>query len=225
MLNDASAGLIQSDADALLSGFAAYGSSVADLPGALVDTYAVNLFDDDMFCAAPRVVRRSVVGEADLGNSADDQPQARIQRQQTPVQSVPASLRLTYYDPDRDFQSGEARALASEQPGKETQVQLPAVLSADAAKSLAQDVLARAFAERDKITLRLPPRYLGLEPGSTLSVPVGPSKWRVDTAKVDGFVMVAELRPVVATGAGPISADPERVIRAPTFNLDPSPWR
>ena len=128
---------------------------------------------------------------------------------------MPASLRLTYYDPDRDFQSGEARALASEQPGKETQVQLPAVLSADAAKSLAQDVLARAFAERDKITLRLPPRYLGLEPGSTLSLPVGPSKWRVDTAKVDGFVMVAELRPVVATGAGPISADPERVISSP----------
>ena len=60
VLNDASAGLIQSDADALLSGFAAYGSSVADSLGRWSTLTPSICSTTDMFCAAPRVVRRSL---------------------------------------------------------------------------------------------------------------------------------------------------------------------
>src|SRR5690242_21189940 len=61
------------------------------------------------------------------------------------------------YDPARDYQTGEARASSGEQFGSELQQQLPAVLDASGAKSLAQRMLARQWATRDRLTLHLPP--------------------------------------------------------------------
>lgn len=220
VLRDATRGLIDSDRAEPLSGFAAYGSSMADALGSLVDTYSVDLFDDGSTLRSPASVAPVTIADADLGNSTDGQAQPRVERQLAPAAALPASLRLTYYDPGRDYQTGEARAHASEQPGKETQVQLPVVLGAADAKSLAQDVLARTFAERDTITLRLPPSYLGLEPGSRLDLPVSPAVWKVHSTKVDGFVVVVELRPVGGVaGAASISADPGRVAANPDVEL------
>jgi hypothetical protein len=93
----------------------------------------------------------------------------RFQREQLPARSLPAALRLAYYDLDRDYQTGEARAAAGEQMGNETQQDLPVVLSAGEAKSLAQEMLARAWATRDKLTLRLPPGRVSSNPAVDLT--------------------------------------------------------
>ena len=105
----------------------------------------------------------SVSGD-ELGNSIDKELAPRLQREQLSTRSVPAALRLTYYDADRDYQTGEARAVAGEDAGKETQQDLPVVLGSSGAKSLAQAMLARAWASRDELSLRLPPCRLTLEP-------------------------------------------------------------
>jgi hypothetical protein len=56
-------------------------------------------------------------------------------------------------------------------------------------------MIARRWAKRDKLTLRLPPAFLDLEPGEAVDIPVGPANWTVESCTIDAFVVVAELRP------------------------------
>ena len=42
-------------------------------------------------------------------------------------------------------------------------------------------MIARRWTKRDKLTLRLPPAFLDLEPGEEIEVPLGPARWIVET--------------------------------------------
>ena len=220
VLGDASGNVITIDFDQSLAGFAAFGQSVRDAITPLIDSYGVEPFDDGTVLRAPTSLVQTSIDSAHLGNSANDQPQPRLQREQARIRSVPSTLRLTYYDPDRDYQTGEARALAGEEAGNESQQELPAVLTAADAKSLAQDVLARAWAARDKVTIRLAPNFVALEPGSRMDLPVMPSRWTVESVKIDGFVAVVQLRPTTASGAE-LAADPGRIVDNPDLTTGP----
>jgi hypothetical protein len=200
LLTDASGGAIASEASQQVIGFAAYGSSIRSSVDPLVSNFGIDLFDDGTAVRAPTAASPLVIGD-ELGNSADNNTQPRLQREQVAARSVPAAFRLTYYDPDRDYQTGEARSVVGEDAGTEVQQELPAVLTADGAKSLAQQILARTWAERDKLTLRLPPARLGIEPGSKLVLPLKPTLWRVGKTTIDGFVIVAELHPTLGSVA------------------------
>lgn len=123
-------------------------------------------------------------------------------------------MRLGYYDPALDYQSGEARASSGEQPGKEERIELPAVLDANTAKSLVQDLMSRRWAKRDKLTVRLPPRFLALEPGAQLELPISPSRWIVGTCTINSFVAVAELWPAGGSAAA-LVADAGRIVGNP----------
>ena len=146
----------------------------------------------------------------ELDNSADAKPEPCYRREQAPARTVPSTVRLTYYDRDRDYLSGEARATAGEQGRTEVQRELPCVLAAADAKALAQQMLARAWAERDTLHVRLPPTRLALEPGTQVDLPFSPSRWTVQKVTIDGFVIAAELKPSIgAAVAG--AADGGRV--------------
>lgn len=57
-------------------------------------------------------------------------------------------------------------------------------------------MLARRWAERERLTLRLPPHLLNLEPGSLVALARDPGrKWRVARCTLDRFVVIAELAP------------------------------
>jgi hypothetical protein len=79
--------------------------------------------------------------------------------------------------------------------GGEEQIECPAVLAAEDAKALCHEIIAHRWAKRDKLTLRLPPSFLALEPGDALELPFSPPKWTVETCTLDAFVVVAELTP------------------------------
>ena len=210
VLADTSNGLIASDSARPLAGFAAYGSSIKAAIDPLVSSYAINLFDDGLQLRPALDYTPSAVSSDEFGNSADNQAVPRMEREQTAARDVSASLRLRYYDAARDYQTGESRAAASEQPGGEEQVEIAAVLNAADAKSLAQQSLARAWARRDKLTLRLPPQYLALEPGAKLDLALTPELWSVEQCTIEGFVVRVELRP--AWRAVPLlSADSGRI--------------
>jgi len=72
-------------------------------------------------------------------------------------------------------------------------------------------MMARRWAERDKLTLRLPPSFVTLEPGSELETSLSPARWRVQDATIDGMVVVAKLRPVWS-GQGSLAADSGRFL-------------
>jgi hypothetical protein len=209
LLGDASAAVIACDGARTVGGYAAYGKSIASAVEPLVTSYGVELFDDGVVLRS--VSAEAVIGDVELGNSADGAAIARIERTQLPARDLPAALRLGYYDPARDYQSAEARAAASEEAGVEERRELPAVLAADEAKGLVQQQLARRWAERDRLTLRLPPSRLGLEPGSKVELDLRPRRWTVTQCTIEGMVVVAELRP--ASGATPaLAADAGRVL-------------
>jgi hypothetical protein len=195
ILADASGGAITSDVSQALTGYAAYGSSVVAAVQPLVDCYDVALFDDGSALRPPSGSSAIVVAEDELGNSADGQASAKVHREQLPVRDVPSTLRLTYYDPERDYQTGEARAMAGELATDEVQRELPAVLHVDDAKSLVQQMLARQWSERDRLTLKLPPARMAIEPGSLVEPGLSPQQWRVEKCTIEGFVTSLELRP------------------------------
>jgi len=209
VLNDAARGAIDCTAAEQVDGYAAYGRSIRSAVGPLVDCFAIELVDDGLALRSPAGAGMAIP-ESDFGNSADAEAQPRTEREQLPASELPAALRLSYYDEARDFQAGEARASAGEQQGSEEQVDLPAVLGAGAAKSLAQRSLARRWTQRDKLTLRLPPKYLGLQPGSVVALPLAPVNWIVEQCRVDGFVVVAELRPSWKPAIS-LNAEPGRI--------------
>lgn len=195
ILGDASDGAISCDAAETVTGYAAYGRSIAAAVQPLVDCFNVALFDDGAVLRPPSDASAVAIAPDELGNSADGEKPAKVQREQLPVRSVPGTLRLSYYDPARDYQTGEARAAAGAPGVNEVAQQLPAVLSAGDAKSLAQRMLARQWSAREKLTLRLPPSRIDLEPGSIVEPGVAPGSWIVEKSTIDGFVAIVELRP------------------------------
>ena len=75
-----------------------------------------------------------------------------------------------------------------------------------------QSALARRWAQRDKITLRLPPSYLSLRPGTLIQPNTESGIWRAERVTVDSLAVVVDLRPVYATAILEVAADAGRVI-------------
>jgi hypothetical protein len=211
VLEDSSAGAIACSDARTLVGYAAYGRSIAAAAEPLVSSHAVELFDDGMIVRSPVVIDPIAIGLDELGNSADGETEPRIRREQSPARALPAALRLAYYDPARDYQSGVARASAGQETGNEEERELPAVLTAGDAKALAQQMLARAWAERDTLILRMPPRRIAVEPGSRVDLPLTPARWTITKCTTDGLVAVAELHPTWNVSAA-LAADAGRVL-------------
>lgn len=194
ILDDASRGAIAADSSDSVIGYAAYGQSMRAAAAPLVETFGLDLFDDGTVVRGALTNSPVAVADEELGNSADGERVARIEREQGPVRAVPAALRLAFYDPDRDYQSGEARASAGEQGGAERSTELAAVVDAASAKAIVNRSLARSWAQRDRLTLRLPPKFLALEPGTRLAVPLSPAEWIIESCTIEGLVAIVGLR-------------------------------
>ena len=211
VLNDASAGLIDCDAATSIGGYAAMGRSVREAVEPIVAGFAVDLVEGGSILRSPSTAVGRSVTENDLGSSADSRPVARLERAQTSPRSLPSSLSLAYYDPQRDYQAGLSQSDVVDQLRTEAKIELPAVLSASDARSLAEDVMARRWAQRDKLVLRLPPRFMTLEPGERIELAASSTQWQVHRSTIDGLVAVVELRPRWRTQAA-LAADPGRVL-------------
>jgi hypothetical protein len=179
IVNDAGGGSIECSAAESVVGYAAYGGSRAASVQPLVEQFAVSLFDDGDRLRTPETVA--------FAADNDELCAPKSERDQAPARALPRALELTYYDPARDFQTGQMRASAASSDGTDVAAELPAALSADRAKALAETSLARRWAQRDRLTLRLPPDRLDIVPGSIV-IAEG-SAWRVDEAVVEELVV------------------------------------
>lgn len=211
ILGDASGDAIAAGGEQNVEGYAAYGPSIKSAVEPLIDCFGLHLFDDGSRLRSPGSTPATVIGDFDLGCSADERRTAKLQREWAPAAATPAALRLTYYDPARDFQAGEARASTGDQSGKDERHELPAVLAAGTAKSICQQLLARRWASRDRLTLKLGPRHVALEPGSLLELPLSRRTWIAERCTIDGFVVIAELRPAWSRAIG-IAGDSGRIV-------------
>ncbi|MES2146998.1 MAG: phage tail protein [Pseudomonadota bacterium] len=221
IISDSSRGSVAVAAAKTVIGYAAYGANVRAAVKPLIEAHGIDLFDDGALVRVAANAATMAVAEDDFGNSADHEQAAKFEREMAPARSLPAALRLSYYEPERDYQSGEARASAGEQAGGEERRELAAVMTADDAKSLAHQMIARSWAGRDRLMLRLPPAFINIEPGSSLSLGLSPSLWTVDKISIDGLVAIAELKPWWQPSPA-LAGDPGRVLSSPDLVAAPA---
>ena len=135
--------------------------------------------------------------------------QAGERQRRAAASATPDAIELGYYDIDRDYQPGLQRARL--RPGVRVDGDgLPLALSATVAKQLCNDRMLRLAAERQRRTLRLPWRYLGIGPGDVLRLEG--LDWQVRETRFEAFVLSLELARVGAAPAQARPSDPGRVL-------------
>jgi hypothetical protein len=214
LLTDASGGAIESDDERIIGGYAAYGEDVGAAVAPLVEAFAVALHDDGDALRSPPDEPPRLPADVELGASAEIGGSAAVERQQAPASSLPAALALSYYDPARDYQTGQARA-SSPAPSRVTRaLTLPCVLEAGAAKATAESLLLRAWALRERLRVRLPLRYADVRPGARFRLPGVAGAWVAEEVEIERFVVAVTLVAAWAH-AGGRSADPGRGLPQP----------
>lgn len=121
------------------------------------------------------------------------------------------AVALRHYDPARDFQAGVQRAGT---PGARAEaIDLPAALSAGAAKTLAGAMVARAGVERVRRTVTLGFAGLSVTPGMTVTLAGEAGRWQVLDVLVEAMAVRLTLAPV-APAPQPVAASSGRVAAA-----------
>ena len=214
ILVDASEGVIECTDARPVAGYALYGQDMESAVAPLVEAFAVDLTDDgEVFRAPTATVARALPREA-MGAASDVAGSVAVERSLLPAAGIPTALTMTYYDPTRDYQAGQARASFPSVSRARRSIALPCVLDAGAAKAMADTLLSRAWALRDRLTLRLSPGHLDLVPGDLVRPEGVAGDWIVDTVEIERMVVTASLRPAWRS-AGTRVADPGRPVVQP----------
>ena len=214
ILVDASEGLIECTDTRPVAGYALYGQDMESAVAPLVEAFAVDLTDDgELFRAPTATVARALPREA-MGAASDVAGSVAVERSLLPAAGIPTALTMTYYDPTRDYQAGQARASFPSVSRARRSIALPCVLDAGAAKAMADTLLSRAWALRDRLTLRLSPGHLDLVPGDLVRPEGVAGDWIVDVVEIERMVVTASLRPAWRS-AGTRVADPGRPVVQP----------
>ncbi|MES2755432.1 MAG: phage tail protein [Pseudomonadota bacterium] len=219
-------GVAADGAGTTLGGFSVYGDSVRGVLETLASV------DGGWFAAEGSGIRlRAGSGPAaalaDAG-VARDRGGARGVRALAAADDAPKRVRVAHYDPARDYQTGLQSAQRPGAGTREERVELPAALASAAAKAVAEGVLARAEAGRERRTITLAAggasAALNVAPGDRVTITdengTGePGLWRVARWRLAEMVVTLELvriaRASAAAGAGAGSASSGRVSGAP----------
>ena len=225
LLGDATDHAILSGAPDIIEGYAAYGESRRSAIEPLVEHFHVRLFDDGGCLRSPTDAIVELGADA-IGCAAGSELPGSNEHAQAPMRDLPRALALSYYDPARDYQTGQMRASAGMAGCVERAVELPVVMPAERAKGLAEGSLARRWAQRDRLTVQAAPASMALNPGAI--VQVAGSTWQIERVTIDRLVAKLELVsrwsviPSAAADPGRVTSGPDAVA-APTqialFNL------
>lgn len=127
---------------------------------------------------------------------------------------APRRMTLSYYEPSRDYQAGVQIATRPGAGHRDAAIELPAALSAGAAKQLAEAALARADHQRERRMVLAGWSALGIAPGARVRIAGEPGQWRVVDWSLEAMAVKLELVRI-ASAPLPASATPGRVLPAP----------
>ena len=192
LLAEASQGVIDCSEAAPVAGFAAHGTSIGDGLAQLIELSGVKLVDRSGRLRSPLDDAALPIDDQELGCKADQPGGARIQRRRAPHTGLPTLLTVTYYDPNRDYQAGQARASVGQGGIREMHMELPAALTASDARQLAEQALARRWLAADTLLVKLPPSRMSLRPGDQMRIPGTARSWRARSVTVDGMAVSIE---------------------------------
>ncbi|MGE0180225.1 MAG: phage tail protein [Sphingomonas sp.] len=157
----------------LLHGYAASGDSLRGAIEMLAEIAALSLADDGV---ALRL--QSADGPAQILAAAEESGRREMVRQA--AGAAPGEIAITYYDPARDHQAGLQRASSGERAQHRSERHaLPAALSAEAAKALAEARLAAVRAGRMRASSGYGWARANLRPGAIVGLEKEAGCWRV----------------------------------------------
>ncbi|ANU06604.1 phage tail protein [Paraurantiacibacter namhicola] len=129
-----------------------------------------------------------------------------VSRRQADARQIPQAVR--YYDPARDYQIGMQRADGRARPGHAGTLDFPGTLAAETARSLASDAAERAAWARDLVSWRTAELAVGVRPGSVVTLPDRPGKWRVVRWEWRDTGVELSLERIVRAAAPAMPSDP-----------------
>jgi Putative phage tail protein len=165
---------------------------------ALTDKQGVMHVGPVVYDVATRVFEAGRLG---AGGSANEADQKSDERRLEPATSLPDEVQIRYADPLRDYQINiqRARRLTPRTRVRQT-IDLPAVLSADRAKQMAEQVLARIWRERQTRQIRLPLSHIAIRPGETIRFSDRLyGNWLVQTVAIEDGGLSVSLVPLSST--------------------------
>ncbi|MES3153812.1 phage tail protein [Sphingomonas faeni] len=202
------AGEVSGTATLAVGGFAASGGSVRAVLEMLGQAGGA-WFAPSGAGLVMRDAAGATVAVADEGFSAEARGVRRT-RAVAAIETVPRTVTVGYYDAARDYQAGLQRARRPGAGVRDLSIEVPAVLEAGAAKTVAETMLARAEAGRVRRTVAAGFAAMAIAPGSCVTVPGEGGVWRVADVSIEGMVTSLGLVPLVAASL-PASATSGRV--------------
>lgn len=202
------------------SGYAASGDRVREALSPLFDVDGVRLVSAaDGWRLAPTGVDEEPVALADFSEARrTEAARDAIERHRAPLSALPGAIRLRHYEPERDYQLGQQTSAVAGGGRREERIDLPAVLSAGAARALARQVAAAATDGRETWVRQGDLAALALPVGGVAMLADG-SQWRIAARTVkDGAVRLELLRhQPVTIDADAGGADPGTPVLAPDW--------
>jgi hypothetical protein len=191
VIGEASGGAIDSGAAVMLGGYAAHGGNRRAAVAPVVELLGLRVREADGVASDRGAVVR-IAGADEVGAADSEKGRGAMARSRAPLGDLPTGVSLGYYDPARDYQAGLAGA--GEAGGRTHRtIDFAAVLGADAARGLAEARMARIWAERERVTLHLPPAFTDLQPGDIVEAAGLGGEWEVVRVEIAGLIVAAEL--------------------------------
>jgi hypothetical protein len=107
---------------------------------------------------------------------------------------LPNEVSVTFFNKDRKYETGHARAIryCKNHVAEKLTVTVPAVLTMNAARRIAETLLYKQWVEREQFKFRLPLSYLKTAPGSVVYLPVADGLTRAKVVGID-FALIGPL--------------------------------
>ncbi|MBJ7442368.1 MAG: phage tail protein [Sphingopyxis sp.] len=139
-----------------------------------------------------------------------------IERQRAPLSSLPGSIRLRHYEPERDYQLGQQSSAVAGGGVREERIDLPAVLPATSARALAQRLAAAAADGRETLIWQADLAALALPVGRIVTLADG-SGWRLAGRNVRATDILLELKRHEPVPTVDLPAEPGVPVRPPDW--------
>jgi hypothetical protein len=207
-------GRVLAGATPALSGYAATGDSIRGALEGLADVVPLSLADDGT------VLRLRAGPDLPLPLAAAGMRRSPeiLRRGQG---QVPGEASVTYYDAARDYLTGLQRAVRGGGRSVDRRA-LPAVLSAESAKALADHRLAALQAGRVSGKVMLSWRNLAIRAGQHAEIEGHTGLWKVERWTLGAMEVTLDLVRVPASPPPDVTASPGRVVSEPDLPHGPT---
>ncbi len=191
--------------------FAGRSGSVAGAMASLIDMAGASVTSGSKIVVSGVGGGHVVIATDDCQARLPGDGRGRERRKRLGGETRVGAVEVGFYDTSRDFPPGLQRAKRGTS-GVTDHQSIACAMTPDQAKTLATTMLGRSRAGGLRTNVRLPWRYLGLQPGARVVLAGDDIVWRVREARFEAFIVNLDLERVETTTPVAVSGDGGRVL-------------